>query len=137
MLIDAKQKKWFVVFLLLSAAALAAWWYANRSIPGGLRGGETAGLWFGSGGTLLMIYSGLCLGDRLDKLDALEWAQTRATLLDWSCVALTILGLVVQFGLHRRRIRNARWADQHAHEDHQVHERSWWGLGPKHYRRAG
>jgi hypothetical protein len=63
-LIDSKQKKWFVLFLLLSAAALAAWWEANRSIPGGLRGGETAGLWFGSGGTLLMIYAGLLAAHR-------------------------------------------------------------------------
>src|SRR5207302_136155 len=78
-LIDSKQKKWFVAFLLLSAAAFAAWRQVNRTIPGGLRGGDTVGLWFGSLGSLLMIYSGLLAAHR--KVPSWWWLGARKTWL--------------------------------------------------------
>ncbi|MBI1915207.1 MAG: hypothetical protein HYS12_10780 [Planctomycetes bacterium] len=79
MLIDAKQKKWFAAFVLLSAAALAGWWYINRTIPGGLRGGDTVGLWFGSLGSVLMIYAGLLAAHR--KVPSWWWLGARKTWL--------------------------------------------------------
>jgi len=74
-LIDSKQKKWFAAFVLLSAAALAAWWYVNRSMSSGLRGGDTVGLWFGSLGSLLMIYAGLLSAHR--KVPSWWWLGAR------------------------------------------------------------
>jgi hypothetical protein len=53
-------------------------------------------------GTLLMSYTGLCLADRLGKLDAVAWTQQRTQILNWLCGAAAALGFFVQFVLERR-----------------------------------
>jgi MFS family permease len=56
-------------------------------------------------GTLLLAYSGFCLADRLDKLDAVAWAGRHAGWLNWTCVALALVGWLIQLLLERRRAR--------------------------------
>jgi MFS family permease len=59
-------------------------------------------------GALLVVYSGLCLADKLDKLDSVSWASDQGALLNWLCGTLTLFGFVVQFFLERRRLRKQR-----------------------------
>lgn len=54
-------------------------------------------------GSLLAGYSGLCLLDRLGKLDAVAWSGKHAGWLNWACVALALLGWLVQLLMDRRR----------------------------------
>jgi hypothetical protein len=56
-------------------------------------------------GTLLAAYSGLCLLDRFAKIDTPTWAAGHMPLLNWACGACTVLGLLMQFLLERRRKR--------------------------------
>jgi len=144
-----------LVRLVAFAAGGAAVWLAVHAVApppwddvlicflaGGLVGLLLFRLWMivltSFAGTLLMAYSGLCLGDRLGKLDAVEWTETRALLLNWLCVGITLLGLVVQLFLERRRARYARWRETHRHgmQDDHAHGGGWWGFGGQ-YRRAG
>jgi hypothetical protein len=55
-------------------------------------------------GTLLMAYSGLCLLNRAGTVDAVAWIEQGAVLLNWLCGLLTMLGLVAQYLLDRRRL---------------------------------
>jgi hypothetical protein len=118
-------------------------------VAGGLLGVVLFRLWTMAltsfGGTLLMAYSGLCLLDRLGRLNAVVLAQTRPNLLDWGCLGLTLLGIGTQIVLERRRARKA--------EEHQEKERAqtqklqeiarrsqqktWWDWAKRQYRRAG
>jgi hypothetical protein len=52
-------------------------------------------------GTLLMAYSGLCLAERLTKLDGAGFAEKHVQLLNWLCVGLAGAGLVVQLLMSR------------------------------------
>src|SRR5579871_975798 len=54
-------------------------------------------------GTLLMVYSSLALFDRLHVVNSVAWAEKYGPLLNWGCVALMVLGMLVQFLLERRR----------------------------------
>lgn len=103
-----------------AAGGLAAWLAARALLPGwddaqglliGLLAGGLVGLllfrvWMMAltslAGTLLMGYSGLCLADRLGKLDAPAWAEQHVVLLDVVCGAAALLGLALQFFLDRR-----------------------------------
>jgi MFS family permease len=69
-------------------------------------------------GALLLVYSTLCLADKLDKLDAVAWATDQGTLLNWLCGVLTLVGLVVQLILERRRLHRLRDSEEGAEEDH-------------------
>src|SRR5262249_52625630 len=42
-------------------------------------------------GTLLMAYTGLCLADRLGKLNAVDWTEKRTVLLNWLCGGVVVL----------------------------------------------
>jgi hypothetical protein len=59
-------------------------------------------------GTLLMAYGGLCLLDHFHMADAVSVSQRSGTLLNWSCVAVAVFGLLLQFVLERGRARKAR-----------------------------
>ncbi len=52
-------------------------------------------------GSLLIGYCGLCLAERLAKLNVVEFAERRAALLNWLCGGLTLLGVVAQLLLNR------------------------------------
>ncbi len=56
-------------------------------------------------GTLLMVYSGLCMADRLGKLNAVDWADHKQSMLTGAVIGLTVVGMVVQFGVERLRRR--------------------------------
>jgi hypothetical protein len=61
-------------------------------------------------GTLLIAYSSLCLLDRFRVMDAPGWSGRNGPLLNWACAAGTVLGVVLQFLLERRRKRLAKEA---------------------------
>jgi hypothetical protein len=99
-----------------------------------------AGLW----GSLLMIYFGLWLGDRLEKWDAVALTTNHAELFNWGCAGLALGGFLLQFFLERRRARLARAAA--LEEEEQLADRGrrkfqesrrWWQRGRQMYRRAG
>jgi hypothetical protein len=54
-------------------------------------------------GSLFMIYAGLSLADHLGYLQCVPWADRNAGLLNWGVVLLTVVGVLVQFLLTRRR----------------------------------
>jgi hypothetical protein len=64
------------------------------------------------GGTLLVGYSILLLLDRMGKINAAEWAEKRAAVLDWSCAGMALLGWVIQFLADRRRLLQERIRQQ-------------------------
>jgi hypothetical protein len=96
-------------------------------------------------GTLLMAYSGLCLLDRLGRLNAMGLTQTRPHLLDWGCVGLTLLGIGTQIVLERRRVQKAEAQEEEERAQTQKlqemarrsQQKSWWDWAKKQYRRAG
>jgi MFS family permease len=59
-------------------------------------------------GTVLMAYSGLLLADKLGKVDAPALMDKSPVLLNWACIGITLLGLVLQFLLDRWRGRRAK-----------------------------
>jgi hypothetical protein len=94
-------------------------------------------------GTLLIGYSGLCLLDRLGKIDALVWAEQRTALLNWSCVGVCLLGLLTQYLVDRWRKKQERQrleADQFERAELELEQRyrrkSWWRWGQEPPRRA-
>jgi hypothetical protein len=58
-------------------------------------------------GSMLMSYATLSLLDKLGKLQCVPWADRHAPLLNWGIFVLTLLGVLVQFLLERRRRRKA------------------------------
>jgi hypothetical protein len=63
-------------------------------------------------GSLLMVYGLLCVLDRSHQLDALAWAEERSVMLNGACLALTVVGVLAQFLLERRRLRKQRWKQE-------------------------
>lgn len=135
------------------AGGLATWLAVQYLLPawqeplvsflaGGLLGVLLFRVWTmaltGLAGTLLMAYSGLCLADRLGKLDAVALAEQSPVLLNWGCIGGALLGLVAQFVLERWRIRNQRWREEEVRFARLQRERRLrqWGWG-RFYRRAG
>jgi hypothetical protein len=57
-LVDSRQKRWIGITVILGVAALAVYGWLNQW-PGGVTGGTTAGLWYGSIGSALMIFAAL------------------------------------------------------------------------------
>jgi hypothetical protein len=76
-------------------------------VTGGLLGVLLFRVWLMAltsfGGVLLMTYSGLCLVERLGKLNAGDFATTQTTLLNWLCSGTTALGFLLQMLLCRRK----------------------------------
>lgn len=130
----------------LTVHALAPTWH--EPLVGFLAGGLIGMLLFrvwtmaltGLAGAVLMGYSGLCLADRLGKLDAVAASEKSAGLFNWACFGVALLGLVVQFVIDRWRIRNARRReyDRFARFDRDRRYRygSLWSWN-RQYRRAG
>lgn len=131
----------------LAVRALAPQWQEPlvTFLAGGLVGVLLFRVWMMAltslGGTLLMGYSGLCLVDRLGKLDAIALAEKSPSLLNWGCVGVALLGLVVQYLLERWRVRNERWREDEKHyrieRERRWRNRSWFGNWGRPYRRAG
>ncbi|HZU35805.1 MAG TPA: hypothetical protein VFA18_07850 [Gemmataceae bacterium] len=58
-------------------------------------------------GSLLMTYSGLCLADHLGKLNAVDLADHKQSILTGVVAGLTVFGLLAQLGVERLRRRFA------------------------------
>src|SRR5262252_464151 len=70
-------------------------------------------------GTILLLYSGLALGDKLDQLDSVGWAQNQGITLNWTCAVVTLTGFVVQFFLERRRNHKRRDKEEEENEQYE------------------
>jgi MFS family permease len=88
-------------------------------------------------GALFVVYSGLCLADRMDKLDSVAWAQDQGMLLNWFCGTLTLVGFVVQIFLERRRVRKLRETEDEEEEYHDRGSRYYRSRYNPAHRRAG
>jgi hypothetical protein len=94
-------------------------------------------------GTLFMGYSGFCLADSLHKIDAVTWTTRHATLLNWLCGVLTLLGLGAQLLQERRRARKEKAQKEKAKEKEAKSKppppkKPWWTLGlPLPLKKAG
>ncbi|MBX7104324.1 MAG: hypothetical protein K1X57_09585 [Gemmataceae bacterium] len=75
MIIDAGHIRWIAGTGLAAVASSILYVWADRTTPGGLRGGTTAGLWFGIAGTLLMAFAGAL--SALRKVPAWWWIGSR------------------------------------------------------------
>ncbi len=87
-------------------------------------------------GTLVMVYSGLCLADRLGKIDARDWAENRSLLLNWVCGGAALTGMVAQLLLERWKKARAKKKSQdeklqraefELEQQYQKRKSSWWG----------
>jgi MFS family permease len=58
-------------------------------------------------GCLLAGYCGLTLLDRAGTMDAVEWTSHGAVLLNWLCVFLAVVGVLLQYLLDRRSRRKS------------------------------
>lgn len=94
MLLDATHRKWIVVTALLAVLAFGVYYWQYRTTPGGLRGGDFLGLWYGIVGSALMIFAGLLsalrhvpswwwLGPRQTWLRGHIWLGLLSVLLIW------------------------------------------------------
>src|SRR5262249_46524051 len=98
---------------LLVVKALVPGWdqHLVSFMSGGLLGVLLFRVWVmvltSLGGTLLLTYSSLCLLERFTKLNAVEFADQRDTLLNWVCGGLVALGVLRQLLLNR-----GKWAGQ-------------------------
>jgi hypothetical protein len=54
-------------------------------------------------GTLFMAYSSLLLVARFGRVDVVAFTEQHAPLLNWGCAACTVLGVLLQLVLQRRR----------------------------------
>ena len=101
-------------------------------------------------GTLLSGYAAVLLLDRANVLDAASFAKQYPVLANWLWGLLSLLGLLIQFVLERRRIHKKRLgeekaqkkareaAKQTAPQQTPPPKRTWWSLGRgKDFRQAG
>src|SRR5262249_58499232 len=56
-------------------------------------------------GTLFLTYAGLCRADKIFKADAMLVSMKHRVLLNWCVAGGTLLGVVVQYLLEKRRQR--------------------------------
>lgn len=63
-------------------------------------------------GALLLVYSGLCLADRLGKVDSIALSGQQTALLNGVTAGLALVGVLIQFFLERRRGRKKPKADR-------------------------
>jgi hypothetical protein len=57
-------------------------------------------------GSVLMGYSIVSLLNRPEKFDSVTWATQNAPLINWTLIGCTVLGILTQFILDRRREKN-------------------------------
>lgn len=130
-----------VVYLIVHAAAPATWdeplgWF----LVGGLGGLVLFRLWTmvltSFTGSLLMIYSLLCMLDRLGRLDAVALSENKRVMLNAACLAATAVGVIMQMLLERRQKRNERWKEERmrqiAEREQEIlygKKRGWFGWG--------
>ena len=87
-------------------------------------------------GALIAGYSTLLLLDRLNKLEAVAWAEERATLLNWAVIGGTVLGVFTQYVLARwlKKLNKQREEEDQIKRaemelEQRLRKRSWWKRG--------
>jgi hypothetical protein len=65
-------------------------------------------------GTVMLGYFGLCLANHFGKLDAVTLARDKIEMLNLACGIGTLLGLLAQFVVERRRARFKQWREMWA-----------------------
>ncbi len=65
-------------------------------------------------GTVVTVYFGLCMANHFGKLDAVTIAQEKGDLLNIGCAIFTLLGLLAQVVVERRRARFKQWREMWA-----------------------
>ena len=104
--------------------------------------------WTSFAGTLLMGYSGLCLADRLGKLDAILLAEQRTTLLNFACGGMVLAGVGAQVFVERRREEKKRKREEETkkmaeeklkqlYASNAKKQKSWWSSALGKLRKAG
>jgi hypothetical protein len=90
-------------------------------------------------GTLLMVYSGLCLLQTLAKVDVVAFAENHALLLNCLCGGMVLLGMLAQLLVDRQRLRQQRRrSNRGSGSSSQTYQGNpWWSWGQRSYRRAG
>jgi hypothetical protein len=63
-LLDSGHRTWLLGTAAAAAALVSLYAVLDARAPGGLTGGSTVGLWYGTGGSLLMVYAGLLAAHR-------------------------------------------------------------------------
>jgi hypothetical protein len=81
-------------------------------------------------GTLLMGYAGLSLAETLGRFDSASWAEQNALILNIGCGTATLLGLVVQFLLDRRRRYRERYEEMLWEDDPRFRRSRRWAAWP-------
>jgi hypothetical protein len=136
------------------AGGIAAWLLLRSLAPsweeplvcflvGGLIGLLLFRLWTmvltSSTGTLLMVYSGLCLAHTSANVDIVALAGSHALLLNGLCGGLVLVGLGAQLLVDRQRARQQRRRGSRGSGVSAPSYQSspWWSWGQKPYRRAG
>jgi len=75
LLIDSRQKGWFLATVALGLLATILYVWYDSTTPGGFTGGSVIGMWYGIVGSGLMIYAGLL--SALRKVPSLWWLGSR------------------------------------------------------------
>jgi hypothetical protein len=91
-------------------------------------------------GTLLLVYSSLCLLHTFAKVDVVSLAERRVRVVNGICGGLALLGLIVQLILDRRRGRRrsaSKSQKSEAPSPPAPPQRRWWKPVEQLYRRAG
>jgi hypothetical protein len=125
--------------LAFAAGGLALWSAASALFPsarelwvaflvGGLAGVVLYRLWTmlltSLAGALLVGHAGLCLAERLAKLDAAAWATAHAHLLNGVVIGATLAGLAAQSLLERMDTARAKRRQEDAADEIRQEERS-------------
>ncbi len=90
-------------------------------------------------GSLLMVYSGLCLLQTLASVDGVAFAANHEVMLNCLCGGMVFLGLIAQLLVDRRRAQQQRRrGNRGSGLSSQSYQGSpWWSWGQRSYRRAG
>jgi hypothetical protein len=73
-------------------------------------------------GSMLILYNGLALADRITSLDAVHVTTQNGPLLNWTCAGLTAAGVLVQYLILRR---GSGSSGGNADDDFDSSSRSW------------
>jgi hypothetical protein len=76
LLIDSTHRRWILGSALVSAVAVVVYVVLYALTPGGLTGGSTVGLWYGTIGSVLMVLAGLLSIHR--RLPSRPWVGRRS-----------------------------------------------------------
>ncbi len=79
MLLDSTHKRWCLATILLGLLAVGLYLWLDARTPGGLSGGDLAGLGFGLAGSTLMLYAGAL--SLLRRVPSWWWIGSRKTWL--------------------------------------------------------